>query len=154
MLTFTKNDSRAIIRPLEQAWSPVYQEDTSFEACAPASSQPLRAPIHHFKSTTGEASYCEEIYPTKQLGLSAPQDLSTAHFQVWSMPHSSDGQYPLLAFKDDIESALQNNPSYSCQATFPSSVASTASKTYPASGACCNGASAAGFSHQTSCGNP
>jgi hypothetical protein len=53
------------IRP-GQSWAPHYEEDTSFEACAPPAS-PYRDPPLHFSRdpSTGNVSWCAEAYPSQ-----------------------------------------------------------------------------------------
>ncbi|MBL7716534.1 MAG: hypothetical protein JNL01_13800 [Bdellovibrionales bacterium] len=56
---------RLFVRP-QQAWAPHYEEDTAFEACAPAPDVPKDPPIHFAKDpATGNVSYCAEAYPTQ-----------------------------------------------------------------------------------------
>lgn len=53
------------VRP-GQAWAPHYEEDTSFEACAPQAS-PFRDPPLHFSrdASTGNVAWCAESYPSQ-----------------------------------------------------------------------------------------
>jgi hypothetical protein len=54
-----------------QPWSPHYEEDTSFRACAPQSN-PLRDPPLHFAKTSNlNVAYCAEVYPTQNEYLPA-----------------------------------------------------------------------------------
>ncbi len=128
MLSLTAGSPEAQIRPIRNAWAPLYWEDTSFQACAPEDepSSRVRAPIHHF-SNGGDASYCEEIYPTGHHGR------STAHpgavvSQIAGGTASE--QFPLLASRSAIESALQGTPSYRCQATYAPGTSVASGKGY------------------------
>jgi hypothetical protein len=127
MLSLEPGSPEAQIRPIRNAWAPLYWEDTSFQACAPEDepSTRLRAPLHHF-SNGSEASYCEEIYPTGHHGR------STAHREVVSQISGGpvSEQYPLLASRSAIESALQNTPSYRCHATYAPGTSLATSKGY------------------------
>ena len=52
------------IRPV-RAWSPHYEEDTAFQACAPLA-QPLKDPPLHFaRDNNGNVSWCAEAYPSQ-----------------------------------------------------------------------------------------
>lgn len=56
---------RLYVRPV-RAWAPHYEEDTSFQACAPLA-DPLRDPPLHFarNTTSGNIAWCAEAYPTQ-----------------------------------------------------------------------------------------
>jgi len=56
---------RLYVRPVE-AWSPFYQEDTNYQACAPQSAPFKDPPLHFSKDpATGNVSYCAEVYPSQ-----------------------------------------------------------------------------------------
>lgn len=56
---------RVYIRPA-RAWTPHFEEDTSFQACAPQASDYRDPPLHFSKdSSTGNVSWCAEAYPTQ-----------------------------------------------------------------------------------------
>jgi hypothetical protein len=56
---------RVYIRPT-QPWSPHYEEDTDFKACAPASSPFIDPPLHFaIEPTTQNVNWCAEVYPTQ-----------------------------------------------------------------------------------------
>jgi hypothetical protein len=60
----------AYIRP-QQAWSPHWVEDTSFQACAPQSyPNVLDPPLHFAKDTNKNVTWCAEIYPTQNPNIS------------------------------------------------------------------------------------
>ncbi len=53
------------IRPA-QAWSPHYEEDTSFEACSPQSTPFIDPPLHFSRDpSSGNISWCAESYPSQ-----------------------------------------------------------------------------------------
>jgi hypothetical protein len=52
------------IRPTH-AWGPHYEEDSSFQACAPQSSPVKDPPLHFAKGTDGNVAWCSEVYPTQ-----------------------------------------------------------------------------------------
>jgi hypothetical protein len=47
------------------SWAPHWQEDLSFQACAPMSSEFQDAPLHFAKGTDGNVRWCSENYPTQ-----------------------------------------------------------------------------------------
>jgi len=74
------------VRPM-QNFTPHYEEDTSFQACAPQAS-PFQDPPLHFsrEPTTGNVAWCAESYPTQNsniMSLDPPQDsLGTAYVHL------------------------------------------------------------------------
>lgn len=141
MLTFgTVNASnpnpklkRIYVRP-QNAWSPHYEEDTDFLACAPVSSQFKDPPIH-ISNTGTDFAYCAEAYPTHRENMPIEQATSHIRSSVGFNDYCAQGQpcnhtvsyagyqalpwknFSLLAPQADVTSALQKNPSYVCKIT-------------------------------------
>lgn len=56
---------RVYIRP-GRAWTPHFEEDTLFQACAPQASDYRDPPLHFSKDTgTGNVAWCAEVYPSQ-----------------------------------------------------------------------------------------
>ena len=116
------------VRPI-QAWTPHYEEDTSFQACAPQPQVPREAPIHFAKDTTAgsptqnNVAWCSESYPT-QNGNVTSLDAPTAP----ALPASPANQYTgkVIPFTSHI---VKNTASAAC--TFSSL---TLNSSYPAAG--------------------
>lgn len=51
------------IRPIEP-WMPQYFEDTTFQACVPASSEYLDPPLYLYRNAATEYAWCSKPYPT------------------------------------------------------------------------------------------
>ena len=52
------------LHPVIRSWAPHYEEDTSFEACAPQPSTLVDPPLHFAKDTsTGNVAWCSEALP-------------------------------------------------------------------------------------------
>ncbi|MDR3607817.1 MAG: hypothetical protein P4M08_10610 [Oligoflexia bacterium] len=62
----TRSLKKVYIRPVD-AWAPHYVEDTSFQACAPLSSQIQDPPLHFAKLSTDKTTvtWCAEVYPSQ-----------------------------------------------------------------------------------------
>lgn len=134
---------KTYIRP-QNPWSPRYEEDTDFLACAPPSSDYVDAPIHTFKIDSQTYGYCAETTPTHRETM--PIELATSHIRSGAQggnEHCNPGQrchrevnysgfstlpwknFPLLAPTPDIELALRYNPSYQCAITYDRRATST-----------------------------
>lgn len=64
--TKTISLSEVHVRPIDP-WAPSYFEDTSFQACVPASDPYLEPPLHFMGKKIGTKNYvgwCAEVYPT------------------------------------------------------------------------------------------
>ena len=126
---------------IQAAWEPIYWEDTSFKACAPADNDSVRAPVHYYQGGAA-ASYCEEVYPTAHhYDPNTFPSASTAHRTTKSEIHAdflcsgNCEQYPLQAPVEGIEQALLKTQSYGCVATSVTGHPDLVGKQFPA--ACC-----------------
>jgi hypothetical protein len=116
------------IRPIH-AWAPHYEEDLSFQACAPQASPTHDPPLHFSKDlTTGNVAWCAEDYPSQNDNVPA---LDVLYNQ--SAPASSSNTYigHVAPFTSHI---VKNSLSADCTATVPSSIPSVtvAGNVYPA----------------------
>jgi hypothetical protein len=119
------------IRPTH-AWAPHYEEDTSFQACAPQSSTVLDPPLHFAKDpVNGNVSYCAEVYPSQN-------DHVTSLDQLTNPAQPLSGTNPYVGHVRPFTShVVKNSLSADCSATIPSSIptASGGQNRYPASSA-------------------
>ncbi|MEK6579449.1 MAG: hypothetical protein AABZ55_09515, partial [Bdellovibrionota bacterium] len=112
---------RQYIRPI-QAFTPHYEEDLDFQACAPQAT-PLRDPPLHFArdNTTGNVSWCAENYPT----------------QNDNIPQLEFRTTPSTAYVGNVRPftshGTKHSASNSCVATVPLSTP-TSVAVYPATG--------------------
>lgn len=110
------------VRPV-QPWAPHYEEDTSFQACAPQAYPMNDAPLHFAKnSTTGNIGWCTEAYPTQNDNISSLD------------PPSSPGQILSGNVTPFTSHTVKNSASPTCTATIPSSVTALGGL-YPGGGA-------------------
>lgn len=106
------------IRPVH-SWAPHYEEDVSFEACAPLSNHFRDPPLHFVKNpATGNVSWCAEAYPTRNNNIGKLENLSPT-------------DKPTGLVRPFTSHIVKNSASVSCKAktsslTFP--------KDYPAGG--------------------
>jgi hypothetical protein len=120
------------VRPI-QAWSPHYEEDLEFEACAPLAN-PLRDPPLHFARDTasGNVAYCAEVYPTQNENVAAidrPADPTQS-------PSTTNAYVGRVApFNSHV---VKNSASARCTATRPSTLSSISSFYPAASTAACS----------------
>ncbi len=149
------------IRPFEP-WTPRWEEDTSFLACAPESQsvggvEPRKAPLIAVGSdgspgTEGKGAWCEKTLPTLN-----PKPLSDAAVEgapsTLEQPASQNAgarertidpesipdleRAPLAAPQRDIVRALLNEPSYRCNYTWDEFRGRARAGLTPARG-CCN----------------
>jgi len=123
--------SKLYIRPIK-AWSPHYEEDKGFQACAPQSN-PLRDPPLHFAMSGTNMSWCAEVYPTNNDNTSklpAGATHSTSHSDAScaggvchrTVVDPANGiawaKFPLLAPEAEVTSALQKDASFGCAMTY------------------------------------
>lgn len=118
--------SNYYIRPI-QPWALHYEEDTSFQACAPRALQPVDPPIHLLNNAGTVPAYCAETHPNAIWTNSNPGSVHTRQDHTDASPHQigSDtvggsgvsAPLPLLAPKADIERALGSDPSFRCSVT-------------------------------------
>jgi hypothetical protein len=95
---------RKYVRPI-QAWFPHYEEDISFQACAPQAQPVIDPPLHFAKDTsTGNVGWCAEVYPTQNPYVSKLDS------------RRSDGTY-VGRVKNFTSHAVKNSNSPSCTAT-------------------------------------
>jgi hypothetical protein len=99
---------RVWVRPTK-SWTPHYEEDKDFLACAPTSTPALDPPIHLAKDRNGNISWCAEVYPTQN-------PLQAAAFK-------GNSKTPVAAFIPFTSHVKKNYYSYSppCIATGTSS---------------------------------
>jgi hypothetical protein len=128
------------IRP-GKAWAPHYEEDTSFQACAPLASPFRDPPLHFYKKTASDVRWCAEVYPTKN-----PSYTSTSHTGGHDWVVGNNGKYPLLA--PDVDSILgggqhggvnwmlQNDSSFGCTMSYDAGQGKTGVAS--PSGGCCS----------------
>lgn len=77
---------RMFIRP-QNAWSPHYEEDLDFKACAPLSEPFLDPPLHFAKDpTTGNVAWCAEAYPTQNDNITALDIKNTSNVYYGNVP--------------------------------------------------------------------
>jgi hypothetical protein len=151
------------IRPYE-VFFPHYEEDLSFQACAPQATHFRDASLHFSKNAeTGNVAWCTESYPTQNPYLpqgdssftshivknsSSPQCdaggksfchrtvyLSSANQLSGSSQNTSWTHLPLLAKSADVEAVISNDSSYECRLT--SGHESSVGHSTPKDG-CCN----------------
>ena len=115
------------IRPT-RAWAPHYEEDTSFQACAPQSSVIKDPPLHFAKDpSTGNVSWCAEAYPSQNDNIDGLDkragNVATANFMGRVAPFTSH--------------VAKNSASADCVRTTPPSLASGGAfnSQYPAASA-------------------
>lgn len=95
---------RKYIRPI-QAWFPHYEEDISFQACAPQSKPVIDPPLHFSKDTsTGNVGWCAEVYPSQNPYVSKLD------------ARRSDGTY-IGRVKNFTSHVVKNSTSPTCTAT-------------------------------------
>ena len=122
------------VRPIH-SWAPHYEEDTSFQACAPQASPVHDPPLHFAKDlTTGNVSWCAEVYPSQNDHVASLDQLTTPN-----QPMSASNPYigRVLPYTSHV---AKNSNSATCTATIPSSIPSPTSggAVYPpaSTGAC------------------
>jgi hypothetical protein len=109
--------AKRYVRPIN-AWSPHYEEDTGFQACAPQAN-PLRDPPLHFAvNTRGNVAWCAEVYPSQndnyaKLGSPAGVKLYTSH----TVKNSSGGPGCPLASSSTAITGHQAGDSATCDRT-------------------------------------
>lgn len=125
---------RVYIRPM-RPWSPHYEEDTSFQACAPLPGPNANsfedAPLHLAKYTVPMtrlnavprtiASWCSAIYPNQadvtSNGVTGSRNTQPANGIARKIANSNSGKLeyaPLQAPQREIASMLRADPSYGC----------------------------------------
>lgn len=108
--------SKVYVRPTH-AWAPHYEEDTSFQACAPQASPVHDPPLHFSKDlTSGNVAWCAEDYPSQNDHIPALDILYNG-----SAPPSGTNTYVghVRPFTSHI---AKNSASADCTATIPSSI--------------------------------
>jgi len=96
---------RMYVRPIE-SWAPHYEEDLSFQACAPLAQPLVDPPIHISRdSSTGNVSWCAEAYPTQNQFVG-----------FLDVPDASTNVYPgkVINFTSHV---VKNSVSQPCTAT-------------------------------------
>lgn len=138
------------IRP-QSAWTPRWEEDRDFVACAPASSGPIDAPLEIAKEPSGAGvSWCAAVQPTKNPhtnltltteplcrggNATCPREAMIHGVEVGKTDFKF---FPLAAPQADINRALKENPaSYRCSITYDR--LSNRLGRAPAGGCCRNG---------------
>jgi hypothetical protein len=107
------------IRPIT-AWAPHYEEDLTFEACAPPASPIIDPPLHFARDTsTGNIGWCAEAYPTQNLNLG---DLDRRENSQTSFPGE------VAPYTSHV---VKNSISPSCEATNPISTIAQLGPFYP-----------------------
>lgn len=104
------------VRPIN-AWAPHYEEDLSFQACAPQASPNNDPPLHFAKDpTTGNVSWCAEVYPSQNDNVPSLDQLNNPN-----APMSATNTYigHVRPFTSHI---AKNSASADCQATVPASI--------------------------------
>lgn len=120
--TTVSNSDPYYIRPI-QPWTLHYEEDTSFQACAPLATNPVDPPLHF-----NGANYCAEVHPNTIIsGTGANQNTLGGTIHTGATVHDISAvtfggaaiaaPLPLLAPKANIESALNSDPSFGCRIT-------------------------------------
>jgi hypothetical protein len=104
------------IRPVH-SWAPHYEEDVSFQACAPQSTPVHDPPLHFAKdSTTGNVSYCAEVYPSQN-------DHVTSLDQLYDPNLPLSGTNPYIGHVRPFTSHVtKNSLSADCTATIPATI--------------------------------
>lgn len=123
------------IRPTH-SWAPHYEEDLSFQACAPQSSPVHDPPLHFSKDlTTGNIAWCAEVYPSQNDNVPALDQLNNP-----TMPLGASNIYigHVAPFTSHV---AKNSASANCTPTIPSSIPAAVSGSLrypnPDSGASC-----------------
>jgi hypothetical protein len=114
--------SQLFIRP-GRAWSPQYQEDTDFLACAPRPKEAIDPPLHFTRNnTTGVVSWCAERYPNMNVKMQVAQGTLPGHTGAVQRSATNrfadEDRFPLLATASGIETALLSTPAYRCLVTY------------------------------------
>jgi hypothetical protein len=111
------------VRPVA-AWAPHYEEDTSFQACAPLSNPFQDPPLHFAKDSTGNVSWCAEAYPTQNQNITALDKISIAPSGTFpaSCP-ATQGQY-VGRVENFTSPVVKNSASSVCVATIPTPIPS------------------------------
>lgn len=146
-VSITTLSSKLYVRPIT-SWSPHYEEDTGFQACAPQSN-PLRDPPLHFAYNGSNMAWCAEVYPSQNdnsTKLPPGATNYTSHKVHDVTPNTacstsiitghgannatcdrtvvnpSSGitwpKFPLLAPEADVTKALQSDKSFGCMMTY------------------------------------
>jgi hypothetical protein len=104
------------IRPT-QAWAPHYEEDLSFQACAPQAT-PLRDPPLHFArdNTTGNVSWCAEVYPSQNEAITSLDQLTNPN-----LPLSASNPY-IGHVRPFTSHVAKNSRSADCIASIPTTI--------------------------------
>jgi hypothetical protein len=133
------------VRPIH-SWAPHYEEDLSFQACAPQASPVHDPPLHFSKDfTTGNVAWCAEVYPSQNDHVAALDQLATP-----TAPLSWSNTY-VGHVRPYTSHVAKNSASADCVATIPSSIPPNDSLNRPqypllSAGQLANGACAAASS--------
>jgi len=104
----TINLDKVYVRPVKK-WSPHYEEDTDFYACAPESDDFVDAPLHFAKNEDGNIAWCAESSPTQ---TDFVEDLDKK--QNATLGDTAPGN-----FVPFTSHAVKNSSSANCTATVP-----------------------------------
>lgn len=126
------NLQKVYVRPLTP-WAPHYEEDTTFEACAPAAAPYQDPPLHFAKDSNGQVTWCAEIYPSQN------QEIEKLEQRQATDPATTKYNY----IKNFTSHVSKNSSSAACNASIPDSKIPTG---YPLpSSAACDNASRANY---------
>jgi hypothetical protein len=129
------------IRPVS-AWAPHYEEDTSFQACAPLSNSFQDPPLHFAKDSTGNVSWCAEAYPTQNQNINALDKLSVAPSGTFPASCPALVNEYVGRVENFTSPVVKNSASSACVATIPTPIPSnypvSSSAACPASGGSSN----------------
>lgn len=99
---------KVYVRPM-RPWAPHYEEDLSFQACAPQADPYQDPPLHFAKDSSGNISWCAMAYPT--------QNDAVALLDQRKNQAASDD--PLGFVRPYTSPVVKNSVSSACTATVP-----------------------------------
>jgi len=129
------NTKHVYIRPI-QHWAPHYEEDTSFQACAPEPAPGIVDPPLHFAKDpkNGNIAWCAEMYPSQNPHVEALEKKAREHLGTAGNYYGFTANYTSHTVKKSLSAA--------CSPTVASGIPTA--PTYPAASAlACNGAGGA-----------